>query len=192
MAMEIDLGPEAERFRIKFRDWLEANKPVSLGGYDDPNANPDTPELLDWAEKLRDGGYLCVTWPKDFGGRGLSAAEVAVMNEELNAVGLPRATRGMGENLAGPAIIAHGTEEQRERFLPRSISGEDRYCQGFSEPDSESDLASLKARGIIDVDELVITGPKVWTSWYRRSNMLFRLCRTNSDALKHHRGFPMS
>lgn len=183
--MEIDLGPEAEKFRAEFRDWLEANRPASLEGYDDPNANPDTPELLDWAEKLRDGGYLCVTWPKEFGGRGLSAAEVAVMNEELNAAGLPRVTRGMGENLVGPAIIAHGTDEQRERFLPRIISGEDRYCQGFSEPDSGSDLASLKTRGIIDGDELVITGQKVWTSWYWRANMLFCLCRTDSEAPKH-------
>lgn len=126
-----------------------------------------------------------MTWPKEFGGRGLSAAEVAVINEELNAVGVARVTRGMGENLVGPAIIAHGTDEQRERFLPRIISGENRYCQGFSEPDSGSDLASLKTRGIIDGDELVITGQKVWTSWYWRANMLSCHCRTDSDAPKH-------
>ena len=93
--------------------------------------------------------------------------------------------RGMGELLAGPAIIVHGTPEQKAHFLPRIIEGTDRYCQGFSEPNAGSDLASLTTRGIVDGDELVITGQKVWTSGAQLANMMFCLCRTDPEASKH-------
>src|SRR5690606_10820437 len=98
---------------------------------------------------------------------------------------VPRVTRGMGESLVGPSIIVHGTDEQKAHFLPRIIDGTDRYCQGFSEPDAGSDLAGLQTRGIVDGDEVVITGQKVWTSGAQRANMMFCLCRTDPDAPKH-------
>jgi alkylation response protein AidB-like acyl-CoA dehydrogenase len=175
MPIEIDLGPAAQRFRTEVREWLEANKPEDGARRDDRA----------WAKKLEEAGFLCVTWPKEYGGRGLSGVELAVLNEEFGRAGVPRVTRGMGETLVGPSIILYGTEEQKAYFLPRIISGQDRYCQGFSEPDAGSDLASLKTRGVVDGDEVVITGQKVWTSWYWDATMLFCLCRTDPDAPKH-------
>ncbi|HZN15899.1 MAG TPA: acyl-CoA dehydrogenase family protein [Acidimicrobiales bacterium] len=187
MTMEIDLGPAARAFRDELREWLDANKPEELIGVDAERAAmmQRTPVVADWLEKLRDGGYLCVSWPKEFGGRGLSGIEVAVMNEEFGRAGVPRVTRGMGEWLVGPSIIVWGTDEQKAHFLPRIIDGTDRYCQGFSEPDAGSDLAGLKTRGIVDGDEVVITGQKVWTSGAQAANMMFCLCRTDPDAPKH-------
>jgi alkylation response protein AidB-like acyl-CoA dehydrogenase len=107
------------------------------------------------------------------------------MNEEFARAGVPRITRGMGEWLVGPSIIVWGTDEQKAHFLPRIIDGTDLYCQGFSEPDAGSDLAGLKTRGIVDGEEVVITGQKVWTSGAQSANMMFCLCRTDPDAPKH-------
>jgi alkylation response protein AidB-like acyl-CoA dehydrogenase len=189
MPMEIDLGPAAEKFRDELRGWLEANKPDDI----DPDAGErgaggglgGLARLRSWTEKLHEAGYLCVSWPKEYGGRGLTGIEVAVMNEEFARAGVPRVTRGMGEWLVGPSIIVHGTDEQKAEFLPRIIGGKDRYCQGFSEPDAGSDLAGLKTRGIVDGDEIVITGQKVWTSGAQMANMMFCLCRTDPDVPKH-------
>jgi alkylation response protein AidB-like acyl-CoA dehydrogenase len=173
--VELDLGPNAAGFREEIREWLEANAP------DDPS----TFDLATWTGTLRGAGYLCVSWPKEYGGRGLTGVEVAVMNEEFARRRVPRVTMGMGEGLVGPAIILHGSEEQKAYFLPRIINGDDIYCQGFSEPDSGSDLASLKTRGVVDGDEVIVTGQKVWTSGFYAANMMFCLCRTNTDAPKH-------
>jgi hypothetical protein len=186
MTLEIDLGPSASKFREELRGWLEANAPDDLVGMDAERAAfGGLPELRPWTEKLHEAGYFCVTWPVEFGGRGLTGVEVAVMNEEFGRFGVPRVTRGMGEWLVGPSIIVWGTDEQKAHFLPRIIDGTDRYCQGFSEPDAGSDLASLTTRGVVDGDEVVITGQKVWTSGAHLANMMFCLCRTDPDAPKH-------
>ncbi|HUR79097.1 MAG TPA: acyl-CoA dehydrogenase family protein [Acidimicrobiales bacterium] len=174
-----DLGEKAEAFRTWLREWIEANAPA------DRKARRKLARDPAWADALRGAGLLCVSWPKDYGGGGLGPLEMVVLNEEFAAAGVPKVTRGMGEGLVGPSIIVHGTDEQKARFLPRIIDGTDRYCQGFSEPDAGSDLASLKTRGVIDGDEIVITGQKVWTSWYWDATMLFCLCRTNTEAEKH-------
>jgi alkylation response protein AidB-like acyl-CoA dehydrogenase len=185
----IDYGPEADNLRAELRQWLERHAPESLRGV----AVPRRPEgrladdLRTWGDRLADAGLVCVSWPREHGGRGWSAAELAVMEEEFARAGVPRVTRGMGEGLVGPSIIAHGTDEQRAYFLPRILAGTDRYCQGFSEPGAGSDLASITTRGVVDGDELVITGQKVWTSWYWDATMLFCLCRTAPD-LPQHRG----
>ena len=184
MALEIDLGPQAAAFRDELRQWLEANHPIELEGVE-ITPGEQHPALAAWTRELADAGYLCVSWPKEYGGRGLTGLEVAVMNEEFARAGVPRATRGMGEWLVGPSIIVHGSDEQKARFLPRIISGEDTYCQGFSEPDAGSDLAGLKTKGVVDGDELVITGQKVWTSGAQAATMMFCLARTDPDAPKH-------
>ncbi len=186
MTVEIDLGPGAGAFRNELRQWLEANAPDDLAGVDEREAAFGNLQALQpWARKLYEAGYLCVSWPVEFGGRGLGGVEVAVMNEEFARAGVPRVTRGMGEWLVGPSIIVWGTDEQKAHFLPRIIDGTDRYCQGFSEPDAGSDLASLTTRGVVDGDEVVITGQKVWTSGAQLANMMFCLCRTDPDAPKH-------
>ena len=129
--------------------------------------------------------FICPQWPEEFGGKGLDAVRVAVFNEELYRAGVPRVVRGMGESLVGPSVIVHGTPEQQAHFLPRIISGEDVYCQGFSEPGTGSDLAGLQTKGEIDGDEIVITGQKLWTSGAARANKMFVLCRTDPAAEKH-------
>src|ERR1041385_7163915 len=146
MTLEIDLGPKATAFRDELRQWLEANRPEGMEDMDAERAAmaARNPVVAAWTEKLKDAGYLCVAWPKEFGGRGLSGIEVAVLNEEFGRAGVPRVSRGMGEWLVGPSIIVWGTDEQKAHFLPRIIDGTDRYCQGFSEPDAGSDLAGLK------------------------------------------------
>jgi alkylation response protein AidB-like acyl-CoA dehydrogenase len=187
MPMEIDLGPQAAKFRDELREWLVENRPEDIDDSVDARVLmfQGGPAVSAWTQKLTDAGYMCVAWPKEFGGRGLSGIEVAVLNEEFARARVPRVTRGMGEWLVGPSIIVHGTDEQKAHFLPRIIDGTDRYCQGFSEPDAGSDLAGLKTRGVVDGDEVVITGQKVWTSGAQMANMMFCLCRTDPDAPKH-------
>jgi alkylation response protein AidB-like acyl-CoA dehydrogenase len=183
----IEYTAQADAFRHEIRDWLDENAPDDLRGILVPrDPSPElTRRLADWAARMADAGYMCVAWPTEYGGRGLSGIEVAVMNEEFGRAGVPRLTRGMGESLVGPAVINHATDEQKRRILPPIISGEHVFCQGFSEPDAGSDLASLRTTGVVDGDELVINGQKVWTSGYYQSNWIFVLCRTDPAAPKH-------
>ena len=187
-AAPVELSDSARAFQLEVREWLQANEPPELKGLRLPRyrVSGDVKRLVEgWTERLAEAGYMCVAWPKEYGGRGLSGVEVALLNEEFHRAGLPRMTRGMGEAMVGPSIIAHGTEEQKAYFLPRIIAGQDRYCQGFSEPNAGSDLASLRTRGLLDGDDIVVNGQKVWTSWFWDATMLFCLCRTDPSAPKH-------
>jgi alkylation response protein AidB-like acyl-CoA dehydrogenase len=177
----------AEEFRAEVRDFLARAVDDEVRGLREERRRPPERQAAwdRWSDTLLQAELICVAWPTEYGGRGLSGVEVAVLNEEFVHAGVPRVTRGMGESLVGPSIIAHGTEEQKAYFLPRIISGEDRYCQGFSEPEAGSDLASLRTRGEVEGDEVIVNGQKVWTSWYWDATMLFCLCRTDPDAQKH-------
>jgi len=184
----VELSDEQRAFQLEVRGWLELNAPTELRGRRLPRyrAPADLKVVLDsWTRTLHEAGYMCVAWPKEYGGRGLGGVEVALLNEEFHRAQVPRTTRGMGESLVGPSIIVHGTEEQKAYFLPRIIDGSDKYCQGFSEPNAGSDLASLRTRGVVEGDEVVVNGQKVWTSWYWDATMLFCLCRTDESAPKH-------
>ncbi|HEX3648480.1 MAG TPA: acyl-CoA dehydrogenase family protein [Pseudonocardiaceae bacterium] len=143
------------------------------------------PRYQEWEQRLVDARLVCPQWPAEYGGQGMDAVRVAVLNEEFARAGVPRVVRGMGEGFVGPSILVHATPEQQARFLPRIVSGEDVYCQGFSEPGHGSDLAAVETRGVVDGDEIVVTGQKVWTSGAARANMMFVLCRTDPDAPKH-------
>ncbi len=197
--MDLDLGPEIDQFRHTLRDWIAAEAPpalkaladwrtaVTLGGYRAQGLAEamQHPAYQEWEQKLTDARLICPQWPEEFGGQGLDALRLAVLNEEFYRARVPRVIRGMGEALVGPSVIVHGTPEQRAHFLPRIVSGEDVYCQGFSEPDHGSDLAAVQTRGEVDGDEIVITGQKVWTSGAGRATMMFVLCRTDPQAEKH-------
>jgi alkylation response protein AidB-like acyl-CoA dehydrogenase len=197
--MDLDLGPEIARFRAELRDWIAAQAPDGLAELADWNmavtaggnrrqqlaAAIAHPAYADWQRKLAAARLICPQWPEEFGGQGMDAVRIAVLNEEFHRAGVPRVQRGMGEALVGPSVIVHGTPEQRAYFLPRIISGEDVYCQGFSEPGHGSDLAGIETRGIVDGDEIVVTGQKVWTSGASQATMMFVLCRTNPDVEKH-------
>ncbi|PRZ44236.1 hypothetical protein CLV47_101361 [Antricoccus suffuscus] len=184
----IAYSESALSFRKEIRIWLADNAPDEVRGLRVPREpSPEIEAVIArWAQTLTEARLMCVAWPEEYGGRGLSGVEVAIMNEEFDRIDVPRLTRGMGESLVGPAIIAHATPEQKRRFLPPIISGEHVYCQGFSEPGAGSDLASLTTSAIVDADRLVINGQKVWTSGFFKANMIFTLVRTNPDAPKHH------
>ena len=197
--MDLDLGPEIAQFRAELRDWIAAEAPDGLAGLADWNmavtaggyrreelaAAMEQPAYAAWERKLAAARLICPQWPEEYGGQGMDAVRLAVLNEEFHRAGLPRVLRGMGEALVGPSVIVHGTPEQRAHFLPRIISGADVYCQGFSEPGHGSDLAAVETRGVVDGDEIVVTGQKVWTSGASRATMMFVLCRTDQDAEKH-------
>jgi alkylation response protein AidB-like acyl-CoA dehydrogenase len=197
--MELDLGPEIAMFRGELRDWITATAPDELadltdwsnagttGGYRSERLGAALahPAYARWEEALQEARLICPQWPAEFGGQGLDAVRQAVLNEEFYRAGVPRVIRGMGEALVGPSIIVHGSAEQRAAFLPRIVSGADTYCQGFSEPDHGSDLAGVETKGEVDGDEIVVTGPKVWTSGAARANMMFLLCRTDRAVDKH-------
>jgi alkylation response protein AidB-like acyl-CoA dehydrogenase len=197
--VELDLGPEIAQFRADTRNWIAEHTPhrlpelidwnnvITTGGYGSEQraGAMQDPLYAQWERELAAARFICPQWPEEFGGKGLDAVRVSVFNEELYRAGVPRVVRGMGESLVGPSIIVHGTAEQQAYFLPRIITGEDVYCQGFSEPGTGSDLAGLQTKGEIDGDEIVITGQKLWTSGAARANRMFVLCRTDPAAEKH-------
>ena len=199
--MRAVLSAELEEFRSEVADWIRHNKVVELHELDRPEhraavynlsygAWTGVPGPLGdawqrWLDRNAAAGYLCPHWPVEVGGRGWDALHLVVWNEELAAAGMPRANRGLGEHLLGPAIIVHGTPEQKAYFLPRVISGEDVYAQGFSEPEAGSDLAGLRTRGRIEGDEIVVDGQKIWTSFGHLGNKMFLLCRTDAAARKN-------
>ena len=191
MPLQIELGPELEQFREEIRSWIAEHRQEDLAGTDGTavlyrrQGGRRAASYQTWETASATAGLICPQWPAEVGGRGLTAIQMAILNEELAAAGMPRVNRGMGESLVGPSIIVHGTDEQKAHFLHRIVTGEDRYCQGFSEPNSGSDLASLQCRGVVDGDEIVVTGQKVWTSGADAANMIFCLCRTDPDAPKH-------
>jgi alkylation response protein AidB-like acyl-CoA dehydrogenase len=190
----LPINASIDEFRIQLRTWLERNKRSaldSIGEYElegEAWRNPKSYLFADYSAfeiASLNAGLVCPHWPVEYGGLGLDELQMAVLAEEFSFARMPRITRGMGERLAGPAILAHGTTKQKAHFLPKIVSGENRYCQGFSEPSAGSDLASLRTRGEIIGDEIVISGQKIWTSRGHLADMMFILCRTNPDAPKH-------
>ncbi len=185
--MDFDYGEKAEQFRAEVRAWLEENLPKEGSG-DDIRVILAGDEraafLKEWDEKLRKAGFVGIAWPKEYGGRGLSTLELLVFNEEMVKARAPQRLNFFGEGLVGPTIIQWGTEEQKKYFLPRILSGEHVWCQGFSEPNAGSDLASLQTRAVLDGDEWVITGQKVWTTMAQYANWCFVLARTDPNAPK--------
>ena len=138
----------------------------------------------EWRGKLATKGWIAPAWPWEYGGAGLSTMQQFILNEEFADAGAPP-VGGMGVSMAGPTIIAHGTEEQKAEHLPRILRGEAHWCQGFSEPGAGSDLASLQTRAVRDGDDYVVNGAKIWTSGAHLANWMFLLARTDRDAPKH-------
>ncbi|MFE7420321.1 acyl-CoA dehydrogenase [Rhodococcus sp. NPDC057529] len=179
-------APLAE-LRAEVRAWLADHRAegMPLEYAQEPFGHEDSDAEKRWIDLLREGRWLCLSWPVEHGGRGLGPVENLVVEEEFAHARLRRPQLGMGESLLAPALLAHGTEDQKRRFLPRILSGEDIWCQGFSEPETGSDLASLRTVGTVDGDEVRITGDKIWTSHGDQANMMFLLCRTDREAPRH-------
>jgi alkylation response protein AidB-like acyl-CoA dehydrogenase len=141
-------------------------------------------EIKEWREKLANKGWIAPAWPKEYGGAGLTVMQQFIMNEEFAEARAP-VVGGMGTSMIGPTLIIHGNDDQKKEHLGRILSGEVQWCQGFSEPGSGSDLASLQTRALRDGDDYIINGQKIWTSGAQYAHWMFMLCRTDPDAPKH-------
>jgi alkylation response protein AidB-like acyl-CoA dehydrogenase len=179
--VDLTLSPQEEAFRGELRAWLEANHP----GLEPEGDEAGFVFRRDWQRKLADAGWAGVSWPEEYGGRGATLVEQAIFNEETVRARTPALANVLGLVMGGPVIIAHGTDEQKRRYLNPILTGEEIWCQGFSEPDSGSDLASLKTRAVKSNGEWRITGQKVWTTLAHRSKWCMLLARTDQDAPKH-------
>ncbi|HEY1515137.1 MAG TPA: acyl-CoA dehydrogenase family protein [Solirubrobacteraceae bacterium] len=179
--MDLTLSPAEETFRDELREWLAANNPGREPGGDEAAFQ----FRLDWQRQLHDAGWAGVSWPKEYGGRGATLVEQAIFNEEVVRARTPSVANVLGLAMGGPTVIAHGTEEQRKRYLPPILSGDEIWCQGFSEPGAGSDLASLKTRATRHGDEWVVTGQKVWTTFAHHAKWCMLVARTDPDAPKH-------
>ena len=183
--MDLTYPPEAEEFRTEIRAWLEENLPDGWfdGGF---SMTPEEKERFneDWTGRLFEGGWICATWPVEYGGKGLTTMQGVVLAEEFARAKAPLRADFFGDTLVGPTILMNGTEEQKKYFLPKILDGSMRWCQGFSEPDSGSDLASLKTTAVLDGDEWVINGQKVWTTQAQFADYCFVLARTDPDVKK--------
>jgi alkylation response protein AidB-like acyl-CoA dehydrogenase len=184
--VNFDYPPEAEAFRSEFRAWLDEYADPDLKGGAGAMAAVDSPEVLErlrnWNNKLADAGYAAIAWPVEYGGRGM---EQVVYAEELHRAGTPGTLNVIGISNIAPSIMQHGTEEQKRRFLPPMLRGDDVWCQGFSEPNAGSDLASLQTRAVGDGEDFVVNGQKVWNTFGNIADWCELLVRTDPDAPKH-------
>jgi alkylation response protein AidB-like acyl-CoA dehydrogenase len=180
--MDLTLSPSEEGFRDEVATWLRANNPG-------PEPEGSLDEVMsfrrEWQLKLHAAGWAGISWPKEYGGRGATMIEQAIFVGEAAAQEAPSPANVLGLAMGGPVVIAHGTEAQKERYLKPILIGEEIWCQGFSEPESGSDLASLKTRAVKDGDEWVVTGQKVWTTFAQYAKWCMLVARTDPDAPKH-------
>ena len=179
--MDLTLSPQEQAFRDELRSWLDENR---------PGPEPDGDEAafafrIDWQRRLYDAGWAGVSWPTEYGGRGATLVEQAIFNEEIARSRAPSMANVLALAMGGPTVIAHGTEEQKARFLPPILSADEIWCQGFSEPDSGSDLASLKTRAVRSNGGWLVTGQKVWTTFAHHSKWCMLVARTDSEVPKH-------
>jgi alkylation response protein AidB-like acyl-CoA dehydrogenase len=186
--MDFSFSAAELAFAEEARGWLEANVPRAWRR-DHCWTRADDPAWYDlardWQRMLYEGGWAAIAWPREHGGRGATVIERWLFEEQLDLVGAPRPPAASYVDLIGPAILRHGTAAQRERFIRPLISGEELWCQGFSEPGAGSDLGALRTRGERDGDSFVVTGQKVWTSHAEVADWCFLLCRTEPTQPKH-------
>lgn len=182
-----------ETFRQETRAWLEENCPASMrtplvpdempsGGRKVTYKNPDT-KL--WMDRCAERGFTVPTWPKEFGGAGLDSDENRILREEMARIHARTPLAGMGLSMIGPALLEYGNEEQQAEHLPKIARGEIWWCQGYSEPNAGSDLASLQTKAVVDGDDYIINGQKIWTSGADHADWIFCLVRTDFEASKH-------
>ncbi|MEA2495635.1 MAG: hypothetical protein QOJ29_3546 [Thermoleophilaceae bacterium] len=179
--MDLSLSPSETEFRDELRGWLEANNPGRA-----PRGDDDAFEFArEWQKKLHEGGWTGLSWPKDYGGRGATLIEQAIFNEEIARIGAPSPANVLGLVMGGPVVITHGTEEQKQRYLEPILTADEIWCQGFSEPESGSDLASVKTKAVKSNGDWLVTGQKVWTTYAHKAKWCMLVARTDFEAPKH-------
>ncbi|HEX3726232.1 MAG TPA: acyl-CoA dehydrogenase [Pirellulales bacterium] len=185
--MDLGLTASEQKFRDELRAWLKANLPAktSQAVKTAESAAAYHEYLKGWQRKLYEGAYAGISWPKEYGGRGASFIEQAIFQEELALADAPERMGTIGQGLVGPTIIAVGTEEQKKRYLPTILSGDEVWCQGFSEPNAGSDLAALETKGVREGDDFVVNGQKIWTSYAHIADQCLLVVRTDPSASKH-------
>ncbi|MCZ7530174.1 MAG: acyl-CoA dehydrogenase family protein [Acidimicrobiia bacterium] len=188
--MDLHFSPEDEEFRARLHAWLEEHAgrledaAGVMKGAGAANIMDAIQMARDWQRTLWEAGYVGLSWPEKYGGQDASLTEQVIVTEELAAVSTPPLINTIGLTILGPTLIRHGTEQQRERFLPKILTAEELWCQGFSEPEAGSDLAALTTRAEIDGDDFVVNGQKVWTSLAPIADWCFLLVRSDPDAPK--------
>ncbi len=177
--------PDEAQFRATLRQWLTDSLPA---GWSERTPTPgrwDEAHSREWSRKLYDAGYVGLTWPKEYGGGGAPHTYQGIFLEETARIGAPDHIGGIGLGMAGPTIVAWGSDEQKKRYLPPLLAGEEIWCQGFSEPGSGSDLAGARTRAELDGDEWVVNGQKVWSSYAHIADWCILVVRTDPSAAKH-------
>ncbi|MBI1886324.1 MAG: acyl-CoA dehydrogenase family protein [Chloroflexi bacterium] len=184
--MDFRFTPEEEAFRKEVRDFIESECPSDLRG-GDVNFFQQIGPLVQWRSKLAQKNWVAPAWPKEYGGAGMTIMEQFIYNLETarSRAPAPIYLGGLGVAVVGPTLIIYGSEEQKKKHIPGILSGQHIWCQGFSEPGSGSDLASLQTRAVRDGDDYVINGQKIWTTLAHLSQYMLLLCRTDPDAPKH-------
>jgi len=187
--MDLNDSPEQAQFRREARSWLQQNLPPGWGtaAFEMPaSAEQEVVFLKSWQRKLHDGGWAGLDWPSEYGGRDIGIFEHIIYLEEYTRARAPnQISMSVGTSLVGPTLIAKGEPWQKQRFLQPILRGEEVWCQGFSEPDAGSDVASLRTRGVVDGDSLRVTGQKTWTSFAQQADWCILVVRTNPEAPKH-------
>ncbi len=185
--MDFNYSPEDEAFRQELRSWLEANRQFAPPPreYLADEGDEDWPLKVRWHKKLQEGKWVAVHWPKEYGGRSATVLQRQIYREELERLNLAEPFLGFGITLLGPTLMHWGTDAQKQRYLPKILQGDEVWCQGYSEPNSGSDLASLQTRAVEDGDDFVVNGQKVWTSMAQHADWIFLLVRTDPEAPKH-------
>jgi alkylation response protein AidB-like acyl-CoA dehydrogenase len=187
--VDLRFGEEDESFRKEVATWLADNLTGEFAELRHRGGPGDDLSMFEercaWEKRLAAGGWTCVSWPVEYGGRGLSLMQQVIFFEEYARAGAPGRVSQIGENLLGPTLIAFGSEEIKKRFLPGIVSGDVLWCQGYSEPNAGSDLANVQTRAVRDGDQWLINGQKVWTSLAQWADWSFVICRTDLGAPNH-------
>ena len=185
--MDLSFTEEEERYRARVREFLKTNLPQGWGtpGYELPKGLALVEMLRDWQRRMLKHGFVAMAWPKEYGGQSASAVEMAIFNQECARVRAPGALNSLAISQVGPTIIQHGTPEQKRRFLPPIVNAEEIWCQGFSEPNAGSDLASLRTRAELGGDEFIVNGQKIWTSYAQYADWCYLMVRTDPAAARH-------
>lgn len=183
--MDISFSDQQKSYRTEVRDWLQANLPdnwVQGAQWPRPSEDEDQAFLIDWERRLYAAGYSGVAWPEAYGGQGRTLIDDLIVNEEIGRLGAPESINTIGRELVAPVILSVGTEEQKRHYVPRILNIDDVWCQGFSEPNAGSDLASIKTRAVRAGDRWIVNGQKIWTSYAHFATHCILLARTNIEA----------